>query len=116
MKNYVLTLLLAGAYVLPANAQQADSHPLNEVMINENRLEIPIALQNRNITILDKAQIDRLPVQSVNALLSFVSGVDVRQRGPWGAQADISIDGGAFEPTTILVNGGKLTDRQTAHN
>lgn len=116
MKNYVLPLLLAGAYVLPANAQQADSHPLNEVMINENRLEIPFALQNRNITILDKAQIDRLPVQSVNELLSFVSGVDVRQRGPWGAQADISIDGGTFEQTTILVNGVKMNDPQTGHN
>ncbi len=116
MKPYVLALLLAGAYVVPANAQQADIHPLKEVLISENRLEIPFALQNRNISILDKAQIDRLPVQSVNELLSYVSGVDVRQRGPWGAQADISIDGGTFEQTTILVNGVKMNDPQTGHN
>jgi len=89
---------------------------LNEVIINENRLQIPFTQQNRNIYILDKEQIDRLPVQSVNELLSFVSGVDVRQRGPWGSQTDISIDGGTFEQTTILINGIKMNDPQTGHN
>ncbi|HWK99891.1 MAG TPA: TonB-dependent receptor, partial [Parapedobacter sp.] len=60
--------------------------------------------------------IDALPARSLNELLSHVSGVDIRQRGPFGAQADISIDGGSFEQTLILVNGIKVLDAQTGHN
>jgi len=116
-------ILLAFAISLQSSLAQAQTqlsdtakNSLNEVIINENRLQIPFANQNRNIYILDKEQIDRLPVQSVNELLAFVSGVDVRQRGPWGSQTDISIDGGTFEQTTLLINGVKMTDPQTGHN
>ncbi len=105
-------------YSIQAKAQLPDStaNYLNEVIINENRLQIPFGSQNRNIYILDKAQIESLPVQSVNELLSYVSGVDVRQRGPWGAQADISIDGGTFEQVAFLINGVKMNDPQSGHN
>lgn len=101
-----------------AQTQQLDSNSrhLNEVVINENRLKIPFESQNRNITILDKEQIKALPVQSLNELLTYVNGVDVRQRGPFGSQADISIDGGTFEQVTFLVNGIKMNDPQTGHN
>lgn len=89
---------------------------LKEVIINENRLQIPFESQNRNIYIVDRKQIEALPVQSINELLSYVTGVDVRQRGPWGAQADISIDGGTFEQVAFLVNGVKMNDPQSGHN
>src|SRR5690606_8851329 len=42
--------------------------------------------------------------------------VDVRQRGPFGTQADISIDGGTFEQALILLNGIKISDPQTGHH
>ncbi len=90
--------------------------PLREVIITENRMQLPFAKQNRNIQIIDRAQIDAMPVRSINELLSHVGGVDLRQRGPFGAQADVSIDGGSFEQTLILVNGIKVLDAQTGHN
>lgn len=91
-------------------------NPLNEITIQENRLQIPFAKQNRNITIIDQSLIRTLPVKSVNELLSYVSGVDVRQRGPWGTQTDIGIDGGTFDQTLVLINGIKISDPQTGHN
>jgi len=90
--------------------------PLNEVTINENRLQIPFTEQNRNIDIITKEEIKQLPARSISELLTYVAGVDVRQRGPWGSQADISIDGGTFEQTMILLNGVKVGDPQTAHH
>ncbi|KAA5537173.1 TonB-dependent receptor [Taibaiella lutea] len=90
--------------------------PLNEITIQENRLQIPFAKQNRNITILDQSIIRTLPVKSVNELLTYVAGVDVRQRGPWGTQADIGIDGGTFDETLVLIDGIKISDPQTGHN
>ena len=90
--------------------------PLKEVIITENRMQLPFAKQNRNIQIIDRQQIDAMPARSINELLGHVAGVDLRQRGPFGSQADVSIDGGSFEQTLILVNGVKVLDAQTAHN
>lgn len=90
--------------------------PLNEITIQENRLQIPFAEQNRNIRILDQNLIRTLPVKSVNELLTYIAGVDVRQRGPWGVQSDIGIDGGTFDQTLVLINGIKVSDPQTGHN
>ncbi|HEY0175338.1 MAG TPA: TonB-dependent receptor, partial [Pedobacter sp.] len=36
--------------------------------------------------------------------------------GPGGVQADISIDGGTFDQTLVLINGVKVSDPQTGHN
>ena len=88
----------------------------DSVVIRANRLQLPMLLQNRNITILTKAQIRQLPVKSVNELLSYVAGVDIRQRGPWGVQSDISIDGSTFDQVLVLINGVKISDPQTGHN
>jgi len=89
---------------------------LSEVVITENRLQLPFAKHNRNIEVIDRQQIEALPVRSINEVLSFAAGVDLRQRGPFGTQADVSIDGGTFEQVLVLVNGIKVLDAQTAHN
>ncbi|MFA4869148.1 MAG: TonB-dependent receptor [Pedobacter sp.] len=89
---------------------------LNEVVVKENRLQLPFSKQNRNIWIIDNEKIKTLPARSIAELLSYVSGVDVRQRGPGGLQADISIDGGTFDQSLLLINGIKVSDPQTGHN
>lgn len=53
---------------------------------------------------------------SLNDILRLASGVDIRQRGAHGAQADVSIRGGSFEQTLILIDGIKVTDPQTGHH
>jgi vitamin B12 transporter len=94
----------------------AEIHSLSEIVIQQSRLQIPFSKQNRNITILDQEVIKALPVKSINELLTYVAGIDMRQRGPWGIQADVSIDGGTFDQTLVLLNGIKITDPQTGHN
>lgn len=100
------------------HTSQADTGmiSLHEVIITENRLQLPFTKQNRNIQVIDRQQIEALPGRSLNELLSYVAGVDLRQRGPFGSQADVSIDGGSFEQTLVLINGVKVLDAQTAHN
>ena len=113
-KNSFLAFLLFPTF-LCAQDYQRDTASIDVVMINENRLQIPFNKQSRNIQIIDKAEINQLPVRSINEVLSYISGVDVRQRGPFGIQADISIDGGLFDQTLILLNGIKISDIQTGH-
>jgi iron complex outermembrane receptor protein len=68
------------------------------------------------VTVLDRADIAQAPVQSINDLLKYAIGVDVRQRGPIGAQTDISIRGGTSEQIILLLNGINICDPQTGHN
>ncbi|WP_316748040.1 TonB-dependent receptor plug domain-containing protein [Pedobacter gandavensis] len=109
--------LTINAQTTTTSRSQADTtRKLNEVMVQENRLQLPFSKQNRNIWIIDREKIQSLPARSISELLSYVSGVDVRQRGPGGSQADISIDGGTFDETLVLLNGVKVSDPQTGHN
>lgn len=70
----------------------------------------------RNVEVITSQELMKLPVQSTIEALSFIAGVDIRQRGPLGAQADITIGGGTFEQVLILVNGIPLRDPQTGHH
>jgi iron complex outermembrane receptor protein len=60
--------------------------------------------------------LDALPVHSVQDVLKYVLGVDVRRRGPHGVQGDVSIRGGSFDQALILVDGFKVSDPQTGHH
>ena len=97
-------------------AQSDTTIVLEEMTISGNRLTIPFEEASRNIRIIDRKQIEITPVQSVAELLTYVPGVDIRQRGPVGVQTDIGIRGGTFEQTLVLVNGIKLSDPQTGHH
>lgn len=92
-KKITLTKLAVVLSISAAHAQTRDTTLLNEVMINQNRLQIPFSKQSKNIQILTQEDIQRLPNRSINELLSNIPGVDIRQRGPFGSQADVSIDG-----------------------
>ncbi|WP_113636141.1 TonB-dependent receptor plug domain-containing protein [Nubsella zeaxanthinifaciens] len=117
MNKILLPLLTLSSTIAFAQQQvKQDTTKLNEIVISENRLQTPFSKQARNIQLITKEQIAEMPVKSINEALSFIAGVDVRQRGPFGAQADISIDGGTFEQTLILLNGVKISDVQTAHH
>ncbi|MBR9998285.1 MAG: TonB-dependent receptor [Cyclobacteriaceae bacterium] len=89
---------------------------LQNLVIHGNRLDIHFRESSRNINIISRKEIQTLPAQSLPEILSYVPGVDIRQRGPLGVQSDISIRGGSFEQTLVLINGIKLTDPQTGHH
>lgn len=89
---------------------------LGEVLIQENRIQLPFSKQSRNISLISKLQIETTPARSLPEVLSFVPGLDIRQRGVTGVQADVSIRGGSFEQTLMLLNGIKLSDPQTGHH
>src|SRR5690554_1212583 len=109
-----LTLLL----ITQAVFAQEDTTVVNleEITIKENRMEIPFNKVSRNIQVIQRARIETTPARSLQEVLSFVPGVDVRQRGVSGTQANIGIRGGSFEQTLMLLNGIKLTDPQTGHH
>ena len=113
--NKFLLIITTCFYMVNAQ-EKKDTIAINEVLVLNNRLQTSLVKENRNVTIVSKAMINDLPVKSIQELLQYVSGVDLRQRGPFGSQADVSMDGGSFEQTLVLLNGVKIIDHQTAHN
>ena len=89
---------------------------LGEVDITATRAPLAQSRQARMVTVLNREEIQAAPVQSVNDLLKYAVGVDVRQRGAIGAQTDVSIRGGNDEQITLLLNGINICDPQTGHN
>ena len=89
---------------------------LEEVSVTGSRAPLTKSQAARMVTVLDRADIAQAPVQSINDLLKYAIGVDIRQRGPIGAQTDISIRGGTSEQIILLLNGINICDPQTGHN
>jgi len=112
--------IFLGAFAVPflSSAQSIlqDTTAISEIVVSENRLQIPFSKSTRNIQVITRSDIEQLSAKSVNEVLAFVGGVDLRQRGPFGTQTDIGIDGGSFDQTLILLNGVKISDAQTGHH
>ena len=103
MKKITMVLCLVAQSIFAQNVN--DTIAIGEVSILDNRLNTPLSKENRNIYVLSKSEINKLPARSLQDVLQYASGIDLRQRGPFGTQADISMDGGSFEQTLILLNG-----------
>jgi iron complex outermembrane receptor protein len=125
LKLVVKISVLCAVYTIlnPAQETKAQSDStgvvmkanIDEVEVSGQRAPVVHSQISRIVTVVTKTEIDRAPVTSVNDLLRYVPQVDIRQRGANGAQADISIQGGSFDQTLILLNGINLTDPQTGH-
>ncbi len=89
---------------------------LDEVSVTGTRAPLTVSQQARMVTVLSREDIQAAPVQSVNDLLKYAVGVDVRQKGALGVLTDVSIRGGNSEQITVLLNGINICDAQTAHN
>lgn len=55
------------------------------------------------------------PLQTLESALRLAPEVDIRERGGKGVQADISIRGGSFDQTMVMLNGIPFTDARTGH-
>ena len=92
------------------------SSEFEEIIIQDKRIEIQYSESSRTINVIDNKTIGSAPVQSIAELLQYVAGIDVRRRGVNGVQSDVSIRGGGFDQTQLMVNGINLSDPQTGHH
>ena len=99
------------------NDDQTDKEAtLDDVEVTGSRAPLALGQAARMVTVLSREDIQATLVQSINDLLKYAVGVDVRQRGPIGAQTDIGIRGSTSEQITVLLNGINICDPQTGHN
>ncbi len=116
MRNCILTIVSLCCMLLPTELQAQDGEYLSDtVSIESSRLGLTSDQMGRFITIIDRQQIQSLPVRSLDELLRFLPGVEVQARGAFGVQADISMRGGTFNQVLILMDGMRINDPLTGH-
>ena len=75
----------------------------------------PAAVGRREI-VIDRAEIEQLPVQSIQELLAVLPGVGLARRGARGVQGDLNLRGSTFEQSVVMVNGIRVNNPQTGHH
>ena len=93
----------------------AAEEDLSEVTVSGTMSPLSQLQSARIVGVITRQQIESSAVQTVNDLLKLAVGVDVRQRGGFGIQTDISIDGGTFDQITLLLNGVNISSPHTGH-
>lgn len=92
-----------------------EAEELKEVAVSASMAPLTKLQSARIVSVITCQDIEQAAAQSVNDLLKLAAGVDVRQRGGFGIQTDISIDGSTFDQVTLLLNGIDISNPQTGH-
>ena len=97
------------------NDEEPDDKELAEISIAGTMSPLTALQAARIVGVITRQQIEASAAQCVNDLLKSAVGVDVRQRGGFGIQTDISINGGTFDQITLLLNGVNISSPHTGH-
>lgn len=117
----LMILTLSFSLYYKAKAQEepdtiSRQYDLNEYVVTASRSQIKFSDAARSIEVINAKEIRSMPVQDLGTLLEYCTGIDIRQRGAMGQQADISMRGGSFDQVLVLLNGVSLSDPQTGHH
>ena len=107
------------AIVGTASAQstmQTDTATIDEAPVLAGFVEVDAQNSPRMLNVIGALEVGKTGANSVEDVLEFVPGVDVRSRGPMGIQTDLSIRGGSFEQTALWVDGIRWSAPQTGHH
>ncbi len=113
MNRYLPLFLLCST---AAFSQQDTARVLQHVVIQTNRIQTGFDETAASVIVISAEDLKQAPAISVSDLLHYVAGVDIRQRGAHGVQADAGIRGSTFDQVLILINGIKISDAQTGHH
>ncbi len=100
---------------LAADTLSRDELKLDEVVVTGSRAPLTDIQSAKIVSVVTREDISRAAATSVNDILKTVTGVDVRQRGGFGVQTDISVRGGNFDQITVLLNGVNISSPHTGH-
>lgn len=99
----------------PADTLAAPGLDLDEATIIASRAPMTANVAARVVMTFSRDDIAAAGVTSINDVIKLCAGVDVRQRGAFGVQTDVAVDGGTFDQITILLNGVNISSPHTGH-
>ena len=113
LARHFAVLLLCLVPLAGQSPQPASRH---ETVIVTGVFEpIPLEDADRPVTLVDAKSLELLS-GSIADFLRLEPSVDLRERGASGTQVDVSIRGGTFGQTLVLLDGFRMNDAQTGHH
>ena len=115
MKYFISTLLIS--CFLIGSSQKADtSITFKAFTVQGIRQDDSLHNQPSNPYLIDNVEVQNTPVQSISDLLDNAVGIDIRSRSGLGVQSDLSIRGGTYDQSLLMIDGVKMSDPQTGHH
>ena len=114
--TYMNLIILIHCIVYVLHAEMKQDHTLSPIIVTAKEYSDYVTETGQAMTIIHGDRIIELPFDNIADVLSYVSGVDVQQRGAHGVQSDVSIRGSGFEQTLILLDGMSFNNPQTGHH
>jgi outer membrane cobalamin receptor len=126
---YIAIFLLLAGCVQATYAQQSSSqspvpspvpstdlpHPTETMVVLGSAVPVPLAESPSSVLVLPLRE-NAIFLATPLDLLRSDSSIFLEQRGAGGAQTDLTLRGGNFEQTLVLLNGFRINDSQAAHN
>ena len=119
MKINSIILVVFKAIFFQSITAQIDSLPyvsIPEVVVSTCTGDLSPKEAPRSISIILPQEIINAASISLGEALEGVAGFDLRERGAFGIQTDLSIRGGSFEQTALIINGVRWSAPHTAHH
>lgn len=101
------TLAVAVSTSFQATAQTTDSQ-LSPVVVTATRQETPVNQQLRDVTVLDREQIEQAGQSSLAELLSRQAAIEFTANGGPGTSTDVFIRGANANQTVVLIDGMRV--------
>jgi len=110
----VLPFISAG-YTAIAQQPADLPHPTETMVVLGSPVPVPLAESPSVVQVLPLRQNALMLSTPLDPLRSDAS-IFLEQRGSGGAQSDLTLRGGSFEQTLVLLNGFRINDSQTSHH
>lgn len=133
LEKVCLTLVVLTLVLLPGPAFSAQDQPRKpcsgdncapapKVPVHQEQVVVTGTFAPAPLEDIDRA-VSAIPLRETTAMfatwvqaLETDSSLDLRQRGPNGTQADLSIRGSSFGQTLVLLEGLRVNDAQSGHH
>jgi len=108
MKKTLLAVALLGCTMAAQAADQNDATPLDPVVVTATRTAITVDDALSSVSVITRADIERLQPASVIDLLTGLPGVTFTQSGGVGQQSSLFLRGTNSTHTLVLLDGVRL--------
>lgn len=115
---FTLILLISATGLYAQDSTTTKDYPtyrLDEIEVMDSRTGVQLKDLGKQVEVITQYEISQMPVNSVDELLRYIPGVEIQSRGMFGTQADISMRGGTYNQTLILLDGIRIGDPMTGH-
>jgi len=115
VRRFVVLVSFAPSLVLPAAAfaQLAPPVELEPVVVTANRTPQPLSSVLADVSVVDRAGIERSGASGVADLLSRLPGIEFARNGGPGTSTSVFIRGGESRHTAVYIDGVRVDSQST---